>query len=73
MASIISFTFREAVVDVVYKGKNLRQNILLPVHFNSQNLLLFPTSLIKCCFLQLSRLSYTQGLESHATVQEHPS
>jgi len=32
MASIISFTFREAVVDVVYKGKNLRQNILLPVH-----------------------------------------
>lgn len=31
MASIISFTFREAVVDVVYNGKNLTRNILLTI------------------------------------------
>jgi len=43
MSSIISFTFREAVVDVAYKGKNFRRTNLLYIYrkFHFQKLLLF--------------------------------
>lgn len=70
MASIISFTFREAVADVEYKGKGKRAK---------RNAILFKFSLkiikmiFEFCEMTWNRILDSKRLESDAFVQKHPS
>ena len=76
MASIISFTFREAVVDVVYKGNNLIWNNFIILKCLTVKLVIIIFYMhdyfLKCSFMQLLRIFNTKRLESIASVQKHP-
>ena len=70
MASIISFTFREAVVDVEYKGKDSKK---MKLTYGYEFFLLLFLQYILNCSGNCCRISHSKRLEGDATVQEHSS
>lgn len=71
MSSIISFTFREAVADVEYKGKNKEDK----TSFSSNHLNYVYIQSIKWCIAlgNCHRIPYPKRLEGYAFVQEYSS
>ncbi|RZS14426.1 hypothetical protein BHM03_00046124 [Ensete ventricosum] len=63
VASVLSFTFREAAEDVEYDG-GIR--IDFPCHARG-----LPSRLLTVTALSLCRVSYSEGLEGVATLQKH--
>lgn len=65
-ASILSFTYREAVVDVEYKGLSL--SIMLKIgRYHTEH------SGCKCssCLLWINRVPHTERLEGTTPIQKH--